>query len=408
MMPGGMSRVPEPTYVAEILPEHLPIGMLSIAVFGPGEGEAIVVRLPDGSVGVVDGCREPRSGSPDPVRELLAHIEHDPATPRPFALRFVCLTHPHDDHYAGLGRLLEAYQGRVERVWTVAHVTTRTAKALMAWIDQTRAGRDAVPDAGKLKGLERVIERIHAARTRHGARLRLLQAGVPVLGAEDVAPPVTITACGPADDDLMNAAIELDAALVALAGNERAASRYDPNLTSGALLVRWEAAAVLLAGDLLIGSRRYSGWGVAREHADCKVQVVNVAHHASEEAHDDPLWTTMQPTLAIVTPFKSATGAQPPRPGQIMTLARSAVVAITSPPAWSDVPGQPRGLRLPAVPIAAEHAERRILAARTAAARRNAVAVSLDAAGDITRFVLAGQADVYEPTIAGPAARSRA
>ena len=83
--------------------EHLPKGTLSIAVFGPGKGEAIVVRLPDGSVGVVDGCREPKdteTGRGDPVRELLDRIKCP-------ELAFVCLTHPHDDHYAGLGRLLE-------------------------------------------------------------------------------------------------------------------------------------------------------------------------------------------------------------------------------------------------------------------------------------------------------------
>jgi len=60
----------------------------------------------------------------------------------------VCLTHPHDDHYAGLGRLLKAYEGRVGRVWTVTHATSRYAEALE---EDLASGREKV-----------------AARTREG------------------------------------------------------------------------------------------------------------------------------------------------------------------------------------------------------------------------------------------------
>jgi hypothetical protein len=156
----------------------------------------------------------------------------------------------------------------------------------------------------------------------------------------------------------------------------------DPNLTSGALLVKWGASAVLLAGDLLLGVDPKSGWQRGRSYVQGNVQVVNVAHHASSEAHDDVLWATMQPALAIVTPFQYANEGkkrQPPRPEQIEALARSSVVAITSPPKWKSKTNV-----LPMTP------------ARLTEAKRNAVAVSLDAAGNITRFVLAGAADVYD------------
>jgi glyoxylase-like metal-dependent hydrolase (beta-lactamase superfamily II) len=44
----------------------------------------------------------------DPMRELLNGLEASGGGPAPFRLAFVCLTHPHDDHYGGLGRLLGA------------------------------------------------------------------------------------------------------------------------------------------------------------------------------------------------------------------------------------------------------------------------------------------------------------
>jgi glyoxylase-like metal-dependent hydrolase (beta-lactamase superfamily II) len=157
MRPRGTTSVPAPEYVDEILPAHLPQGALSIAVFGPGRGEAIVVRLPDGSIGVVDGCREPTGGAKDgrgdPVRELLRRIEKAGPVPTPFRLAFVCLTHPHDDHYPGLGRLLEAYERRVDHVWTVTQMTGKYARALPEWVELTRGGKCSLPDDATIAGL---------------------------------------------------------------------------------------------------------------------------------------------------------------------------------------------------------------------------------------------------------------
>lgn len=398
MIPGGAGRVPKPEYVANILPEHLPAGRLSVVVFGPGEGEAILVRLPDGMVGVVDGCREPApadvDGRGDPVRELLTRIEAEPGAPKPFKLRFVCLTHPHDDHYAGLGRLLDAYRGQVNSVWRAQHVTSRYAEALVAWIDETRGGKDPIPDAKKLRGLKRVIEHMHAAHDRHGASPELLHGGVSLLSAVHGGQPISVTACGPVSADLVQAEADLERAILALGRGQGGASRHDPNLTSGALLLRWGTSAVLLAGDLLLGTGPHSGWQRAREHVSCKVQVVNVAHHASREAHDAVLWAQMEPALAIVTPFQHARKKQPPRPEEIEALARSSVVVITSPPDWNGVSGSPCAQQLQ--PPRLSPGKNGILNITSASARRNAVAVSLDAAGNIMRFVLAGAADTYD------------
>jgi glyoxylase-like metal-dependent hydrolase (beta-lactamase superfamily II) len=412
MMPGVGGRVPEPERVAEILAEHLPRGSLSIAVFGPGRGEAIVVRLPDGSVGVVDGCTEPRGGHArghgDPVRELLNRIEADPATARPFGLRFVCLTHPHDDHYAGVGRLLDAYRGRIEHLWAVDDVSAHMAAKLIEWSDVTRGGKVPLPDDKVKIGLARVIARLHAAHAQHAAQLTQLIVGRTVFRANDMLPPISITACGPADRDVHAARRELDAALLALVRGEPAPTSFDLNLASGALVLRWGASAILLAGDLLVGDDPLSGWRRGRAHVGGAVQVVNVPHHASVEAHHAETWADMQPALAIVTPFKNAmTDSRrtkyPPRPEQIAALAASSVVTITSPPKWGDDPTFPCPLRKRASSLTP--GRDKVLSFATAEPRRNAVAVSMDAAGTITRLILAGAADIYEPPPAGAAAR---
>ncbi|WP_437953346.1 MBL fold metallo-hydrolase [Sorangium sp. So ce296] len=375
--------------------------MLSIAIFGPGEGEAIVIRLPDGSVGIVDGCREPEGGAADgwgdPVRELLEKFATEKPDASGFQIEFVCLTHPHADHYRGLGRLLEAYEGRINRVWKATHLTPHHEKALVEWLDLTRAG--GAPDAEVLNGLKRVIDRFDRAKKvcpngfKHlGQDKNLFTSTRRVKGHK-----LSIESCGPADVDIDNAGNELVALLKDAEESGTVSRKHDPNLTSGALLLRWGRSAVLLAGDLLRGSGPQSGWQLARQQIKCKVQIVNVAHHASEGAHDEMLWTSMAPDLAIVTPFKYGVGDNPPRPDRILSLARTSVVAITSPPQWPSAMCNPVGMRLitrksfkPKNSVLP-----RIAPSNAADARRNAVAVSLDSDGNITRFYLAGKADVY-------------
>lgn len=401
MKPGPPSRVPEPgPPVREILPEHLPDGALSIAVFGPGRGEAIVVKLPNGAIGVVDGCREPTSeveGEGDPVRQLLARIEAERTANDRLGLAFVCLTHPHEDHYAGLGSLLRSFHGRVEEVWRVTHMQPQYHKELVKWIkSQRRSIRTpsgvlrGLPDTDDVRGLERVFLELEAAHREGGSKLMPLGTNTRLLKTSVAGNMLTIEACGPAAADVDRAGL----ALIRRGGS----STYDPNLTSGALLIRWGRSGMLLGGDLLCGDGPNSGWQLAGREITEEVQVVNVAHHASEGAHDATLWHRMRPALAVVTPFQQAQGSQPPRPEQIALLARDSVVAITSPPAWRGQQKVPAGMyeSRPSQPAFDPKSDAlRLLSSRPASAIRNAVAVSMDAQGNITRLVLAGDADIY-------------
>lgn len=74
---------------------------------GPGIGEAIVVQLPCGGWGTID-CYDRASGPG--TLEFLRSKEVG-------CLRFLCLTHPHEDHYLGMSRLVRSFTGKIERVW---------------------------------------------------------------------------------------------------------------------------------------------------------------------------------------------------------------------------------------------------------------------------------------------------
>lgn len=410
------AKVPEPRRVGEILPDDLHPGLLNIVVFGPGRGEAILVVLPDGQLGVVDGCREPEdedSGRGDPVRELLNRISEQRSSPD-MRLRFVCLTHPHDDHYGGLGRLLRAYAGRVDEVWSTLEIGDRYARSYKRWLELSTE-ESVIQDRETLHGLDRVMEAMRSQYTGGYPRpLHLDQDKLLLHPHKMCGATLSIRSIAPSATDVR---LALDALIEELQALEQpdapvahGSPRFDPNDASGALLICWGRARVLLAGDLTHGNQAHRGWESARASIPGKVQIVNVAHHASEGAHHSELWTKMRPHLAIVTPFKHAKGNQPPKPSDIeRLLASNAKVVITAQPKWNweeaanalPIPEPRSASQAPFSPAARRGAPKnRVLRAAPAPgfdARRNAVAISIDRHGVIRSLVLAGEANLYHP-----------
>ena len=93
----------------------LPLAADDLAVFilNVGDGDSIVVRFPeDGgrrTYGVVDSYRAEKTVN-------LVNALHQGA-PGAAHLRFVCATHPHLDHIAGLRRVLTDFAGQVDEFW---------------------------------------------------------------------------------------------------------------------------------------------------------------------------------------------------------------------------------------------------------------------------------------------------
>ncbi|MEO7229744.1 MAG: MBL fold metallo-hydrolase, partial [Candidatus Limnocylindrales bacterium] len=79
---------------------HRPDGIPRVTVLDVGQGDAILVEGGRGGRLLVDG-------GPDPVRLLVALDEHLPPWDRRIDL--VILSHPHEDHAAGLAALLQRY-----------------------------------------------------------------------------------------------------------------------------------------------------------------------------------------------------------------------------------------------------------------------------------------------------------
>lgn len=393
--------------VERLAPQHFPPGRLTVAVFGPGEGEAIVVALPDGRFGVLDGCAE----NADPVAALIKQLDRERGDDWRFA--FMGLTHPHEDHYAGLGRLLETYCDRIDQWWECP-LGERQAHDLHALWVARKKGRKEYERNTDVDSLPRVLRAMEQAASKSGKDYRTPVKDLTLV--EDRLADgsrVSAMAVGPAQADIRRSTLGLAQGAYAMGtGTPRSSYTIDPNYTSAAILIRWERAGVLLGGDLLGDEEGHLGWAAARQSRafdDRPVQVVKCAHHASVGAHDMELWERLRPRLALVTPFKRAMTTKrgsenPPRPEQIDHLVRGGcAVVITSRPQWPAAPGHPRpqgvGRSSPLPAVSDDSGAKNDAVALTPRAGRtaldNAVAVTLDASGEIAQVVLAGEADFY-------------
>jgi hypothetical protein len=380
--------LPPAKIVDKPLARHFEVGKLSILVFGPGHGEALVVIFPDCTVGVIDGCREPRNGHPsgcgDPVREFLCdwHAMHAQTNGR---LRFVALTHPHDDHYAGLGRLIEAYSGSIDEIWCTVPTGGHYANAYYDYERICEDNPDQVPGAEDCKGLARIYNALK--NNRDGAQLRLMQRGLALLKTRLRRQPLQIHCIAPSDNDLMIAQGDLMHTIKEVVQSQaKCRPRHDPNLTSAALLVTWGKSQILLGGDLLCQAGAYEGWSRAAENVRGHVQLVKAAHHASEGAQD---WE-----LAIVTPFREGSSGYPPQPHILRQLGKITSLAITSPPQWVASNSEPQPTRTVARrPRLGRNSVLPITAAPVPG--DDAVGVSFNANGKITQILLTGRADLY-------------
>lgn len=377
-----------------VTPADLPPGLLHVVVFGPGHGEAVLIRTPDGRVGVVDGCGEPPAAS-DRGGPLFSLIE-DLGEKR---LLFACVTHPHQDHFGGFARLIQKHPP--EHLWWSGSQERKFFQHYRAWLK--KRGRD-LPVGDEEPpgiGLERLVRAINAAAEAESPSRRSW-----VKHLEDhkhllshPAPPGTVEIEGILPSSTGVRAAARDAYQVLEEGKLDDAKRvFDPNRISGALLVTWGETRVLLGGDALVESDPHAGWeGLSRGLG--KVHVVKVPHHASEGAHSASLWAKMAPELALVTCVQYARNKQPPRPDMLQKLlGTGAEVVLTSPPTWWAEEPHALAVDPPAVtPKPATDPGNPALPAKSwlrsaANKHENAVVVSLDATGSIVGVQLHGDA----------------
>lgn len=212
---------------------QLPDGRLHVAFLDVGQGDAILITTPEGRQVLVDG-------GPNPTRLLQELGSFMPFWDR--SLDLVILTHPDEDHMAGLIPLFDRYG--VERVLTGA--PTLVAEEAQPW-------REAVEAAGiSIVVAQRGME----IKPGRGVRLEVLHPGAELLSGT------------PSDD----------------------------NNNSIVLRLVYGQTSALLTGDLEVeGERTLMALGIS-----LAAQVLKVSHHGSGRATTSDFLRAVAPQLAVI------------------------------------------------------------------------------------------------------------
>lgn len=227
-----------------------PTGVARLTVLDVGQGDAILVEGGRGGRLLVDG-------GPDPDRLLVELDRRIPPWDR--RIDAVVLTHPHEDHVAGLALLLERY--RVGRVFEPG--MRGPGPGYAAWQDRL-AGGDSPPRAGLAAGDRLAVD---------GIDLRVLW---PIRGAVPADPPDDGTGI---------------------------------NNVSIVLLGNVGSRRFLLTGDVENGvDPRLLAAGLPR------VDVLKIAHHGSRTATTEAFVAAVRPLLAIASAGSGNPYGHPARP----------------------------------------------------------------------------------------------
>ncbi len=234
--------------------------LLYVMVFGPGFGEAVVLRIPGGHWVLIDSCV---IADQCPSLQMLDLAGGE--------WSYALLTHPHFDHIRGFDRILDRHRAGVVGCADPRVVEWRE------WFDSLDA--DELLDMGLL---EQVMAAIHTRWSGDVATRWLLRRG-------DSRPVGTanITVLHPDD------------ALASLQPHP------GPNRLSAAMLIEWERVRVLLGADV-----EQAEWDrIAEVYADLgDHHALKVPHHGSRGAIHACYATGSRDRFWIVTPWNRKRG----------------------------------------------------------------------------------------------------
>ena len=280
-----------------------PAGHLELHVIGGNKGEAVVVRLPEGGWGVVD-C-------------FAASLDEEHANPVLQFLRkenvgeleFLCLTHPHDDHFRGMSRLLGEF--RIRSFWQSAAMMPHRLKSIIASaIDAEVSGAEEARSSQR--ELELIFELVaeRRERTKSARREPLIPkhctANAQVYPTPTVAgASVAVHVIAPTARDVDDYHNELGHLFDATGRMKASLPHSRHNDISIGLLIKFGQTRILLGGD--VEKRAWQNALQEYDQAELAAHCVKVSHHGSTTGYCDGLWHVLSARckpIAVVTSFR--------------------------------------------------------------------------------------------------------
>ena len=274
---------------------------LSIHVLGAGKGESIVLQLPNGHWGVVD-CYARSSTDPAKNQTLQFLLDQDVKE-----LEFLCLTHPHDDHYKGMSQLLEKF--KVHYFWNFNGLSGNHFSKLAEYLQTEAEQIDRQYDLESATEFTKIFGLIRRMQKSQQPPLRQKVAGIDTTlfpvpsNSEDT---FRIIGLAPSGNQ-----VQRYQDLFLRCFDDNGNLRYplpqsSHNVISTALLIVFGRTRIVLGGDV-----ECAGWKDVLEEMGSDhlaVSAVKISHHGSTNGYCDGLWDAFSARgkpLGVVTAYVS-------------------------------------------------------------------------------------------------------
>lgn len=273
--------------------------MLGVHVFNSGIGESIVLELPGNKWGVVD-CYTHSLTDHSANSALQFLRERNVAR-----LEFVALTHPHADHFRGIGQLLECFE--VVEFWrfgafTPAQLAERLAEHMLSEATCLKPGE--IENADCFTSLLGQVEHLHRAKRIKQLRFLVGEQSLYPLPREQ-AGILEIRSFAPTGNMVNKYQNRIVSCFDGDHFARHRAKNPRHNQVSAALHLRYGETVVLLCGDV-----EKAGWKDALQNFGPQAldsDVVKVSHHGSSTGYIKSLWASFSRTgkpVAVVTPYE--------------------------------------------------------------------------------------------------------
>lgn len=271
---------------------------LEVHVLGAGEGESIIVQTPGGEWGVVD-CFA--SSLTDPTTNAAYQFLEGHGVEE---IQFLCMTHPHRDHFRGMSQLLDRFT--IRSFWRPAVLSGKRLEWLLESVRRaaTKSGTDKfLKDSEELFRIFSLVKE-KKQTTGKPAIPKHAATGTQLLSSDSGPHNFEIWALAPSGRQIERYEQKLAACFDVENRFVRPAAHSSHNIASMALLIKFGETRIVLGGDV-----ESLGWlNVLGEFDtnELSCHLVKVSHHGSTNGYSEGLWDCFsreRTPIAVITPY---------------------------------------------------------------------------------------------------------
>jgi beta-lactamase superfamily II metal-dependent hydrolase len=287
---------------------------LEVHVLGAGKGESIVLKMPDDQWGVVD-CYA--SSTTDAATNPTVRFLRDRGVQD---LRFVCMTHPHVDHFLGMVQLIDEFRPR--EFWRASCLSPEHVKLIARYYKICAVVTGLETFSQSAKELLGIYRRVREGVASRELRVLRVSSRMTLIPAPNELGSFRIDCIAPSGNQ-----VELyESAIWRCVGPDgqiiEKLTRSQHNNISLVLRITHGESKILLGGDL-----EKEGWAqVIGEYGgeQLNASAVKVSHHGSPNGYCDGLWELFAARVKPVAVIAPSRSHRLPKPDAVRHISKHA------------------------------------------------------------------------------------